>query len=424
MDGTFGVYAVPEDNPAIEYQLMSRFETSDEALEVARDFLRFSGDKAGHVVLTGVPGVYIAEWAISGGDEPKLIETREIDIDSVVTVLSKDKQEAALREYLKQLFKMPGTARFKPFAKITEYTPHLLSYFALIVFIFSISFSVPKWVPILGDWIGGKTLNPIEFAKYFPFLLIATVIVVQVRARLIGLKLAGFRDYVLALSIKNGWRIEQFGELFLAVIDTSGYTWARKLGEWMQKWDPNTLRQIRKDAESKQDSVNNEEWKQSYSETEQSFLREDFEARIHSLYYMDKESNYRPWAVSLYPVLFLGHHRRAIRRLRGLLSNGMRSVLYLALCSLPGGDDYRVHRRMFPYIAIYEGLVFGIPLVWAFAKQPWSGFVGWLGMGIVLLIAILPMLVWNYQLMVCHRGLPRGMSWEEIQADHKFIRAL
>ncbi len=406
LDGTFGIYAVPEHNPAMEYQLAGQFKNGEEASEMAREFLKYGGDT---FTTTDV----------------KVIDTREVNIDTVVSQRTPEKQEATLKEQLKELFKAPKTARFRPFARITEATPHLLSYFALVIFAFSISFSMPTWVPVLGDWIGKKSFDPDEFAKYLPYLIVVTTIFVQIRARAIGLKLSAMRDYVLSLTLKHGWQREQFSELFLEVIETSGYSWARKLGEWISKWDPNTLSQVRASIEGKlQESPATQEFKKSYSELQQYTLAEDFEARIHSLYYMDKEHNFRDWAVVLYPVFFLVNYRRAIRRLRVLSADGLAGFVYLGLCSLPGGDDYRVHRRTFPYIAMYELLVIGTPLVWAFAREPWKGILGLLGMGVVVLIAIVPMMVWNYQLLVRHRGLPRGMSWEEIQADYRFIRAM
>lgn len=330
-----------------------------------------------------------------------------------------------MKEQLKEVFKAPGTARFRPFARITEGTPHLLSFFALAVFAFSITFTIPSWVPVVGDWIGNKSFDSEALARYLPFLLLLATILVQVRARLTGLKLSAMKDYVLLLALKHGWRRDEFIQLFLSVIETTSSHWVLKLGEWMSKWDPNTLREVRRNLEAKpKDDQSKEDWRRVYREIEKDLLAEDFEARIHSLYYMNKERNFRDWTVILHPFFFALNHRRAIRRLRGLFSDGLPGFVYLGVCSLPGGDDYRIHRRMFPYIAAYELLVIGSSLLWAFIKQPWSGFGGWLGMGVLLLAAIVPMLVWNYHLMVRHRGLPRGMSWEEIQADMRFIRGM
>jgi hypothetical protein len=96
-----------------------------------------------------------------------------------------------------------------------------------------------------------------------------------------------------------------------------------------------------------------------------------------------------------------------------------------ALRGLPGGFEDRVHRWVaFPFVVIYEILVIGSPLVWSFAQKPWSSAAGLVGMCAVIIGSLGPMLAWNYNIMVRSRGIPRGMSWDEIQGDQRFIRAL
>jgi ABC-type Fe3+ transport system permease subunit len=56
--------------------------------------------------------------------------------------------------------------------------------------------------------------------------------------------------------------------------------------------------------------------------------------------------------------------------------------------------------------------------------SPWNGIFGWVGMCILILLSVLPMLSWNYQLLVPHRGLPRSMAFEEIEGDQRFIRGM
>lgn len=83
-----------------------------------------------------------------------------------------------------------------------------------------------------------------------------------------------------------------------------------------------------------------------------------------------------------------------------------------------------MRRRIFPFMALYELLLFITPLVWSFAKEPWGTVAGWVAMGFVTVASVLPMLVWNYNLQVRYRGFPREMSWEDIQGDFKFIQGL
>jgi hypothetical protein len=404
-DGTFGIYAIPQTNDAVEYQLIGQLDTEEEAIELAKKFM------------TDYKNTFRTK-------DVEVITDRDTRLETLVAGRTKEKQEDVLREHLKIQFKAPGTLKFRPFDRITNTTPHLLSFFALVVFSFSISFSVPTWIPILGDWIGGRVLALSDFAKFYPFIILFCTIYVQVRARRIGFQLAGIRDYVLILSIEHGWRIEQFLELFLDVLDTSPYSWTRKLGEWLAERDPDSFSKSIKDIGEKLADAPDQEVKNQNQDLSEFLLLEDFEARIHALYYMDKEKNYRPWAVVLYPIFFLINISRARRRLRHLKRSGFGGILFDAVWSLPGEGEYKVHRKLFPFIATYEFLIIAGPILWAFTKSPWEGFIGWIGMGILILLSMLPMLIWNYQLMVQHRGLPRSMAFEEIQGDQKLIRAM
>jgi hypothetical protein len=426
-DGTYGVYVIPENNPAVEYQLDAQFASVDEAREMAEEYLKFVDHGVIVVARLVDDGKLIEEHPsfVNGRfvtDQIIIQSDREIHLETLVTELAEEKQAAALKAHLKKMVQIPTSFKIAPFAKITETTPYLLSIACLIVFGFSLSFTVPKDIPLLGDVIGGRTFSPAQTARLFPFVLLASTIYLQIRARAKGLANSAIRDNVLSLALQRGWRRDKFANLLIDTMESEDLGWLRKISEWMQSWDPNTLRQVREDAARKQVDSSKDVRREVINTGR--LLDEDFEARIHALYYMEKEPGYRPWSVIVHPLLLVMTHRRAVRRARAFALDGLRGVLYLGMCSLPGGDDYRLRRKMFPILAVWPVLMFGVPLVWAFILQPWPTVFGLIGMTLLTVVTLVPLLLWNYKLMIQCRGLPRAMSWEEIQGDLKFIRGL
>ena len=424
-DGTYGIYAIPENNPAVEYQLDAQFASVAEAQKMAQQYLKFRDEEVVVLARRNDKGEWIEENPTFTNprfvtDQIIIGTEREIDLEPVITERPAEKQEAALKASLTKGLQIPTTFKLAPFARITESTPYLLSIVCLILFGFSISVTVPNEIPFLGDIIGGKTLGPSQTARLFPFVLLASTIFLQMRVRAKGLANSAIRDNVLSLAIQHGWRREQFYNLLMDTIDSEDLGWLRKIGEWMQSWDPDTLRQVREDATS----VEGDSKDAGEVVNVRRLLDEDFEARIHALYYMQKEPGFRSWNVVVHPLLFVMVHRRAVRRARALAQNGLRGLLYLGMCCLPGGDDYRIRRKLFPVIALWPVLMFGIPLVWAFILRPWPTVFGYIGMALLMVVTLVPLIAWNYKLVSECRGLPRAMSWEDIQGDMKLIRSL
>lgn len=402
-DGTFAVYAIPDSNPAMEYQLDGQFSSSELAMEVAR---RYQTD--------GSP--------LFDGTQVALLGAHDIQLDSLLSSRTEDKHEKVLLEELKNQFTLPRMLSFRPFARITEVTPHALSIFTLIVFFFWLSVRVPSWIPLIGDSFSGKTLGREQLATYFPILLLVVTIFLQFRVRFTGLHFADLRDHLLALVLRHGWRRDKLVEVYLDAIESSRLGWARKLGEWYQSWDPDTLRQVRKDiTQAAHGDAGKGEVPDDYRQLENRVVAEDFEARIHALYYLQKEKDFKPSTIVVQPLLFLMQIRRAVNRLRAAV--GGQSQIAVALTGLFDFEE-RIRRKMFPFIAGYEVLLLGVPLVWSFAQRPWSGTVGSVGMCATIAICLGPMLVWNYNLLVRSRGIPRAMPLDEIQGDQRLIRGL
>ena len=425
-DGTFGVYAVPENNMAVEYQLDARFASIDEAKQMAEAYLKVadhgvvvvaSKDQEGNWIK--VPPNFDRRFVT---DQVSIKTEREVLLETSITGLTEEKQEAALKANLKKMWQMPTSFKITPFAKITETTPYWLSIGCLIILGFSLSVTIPTYIPLLGDVIGGKTLGRSQIARWFPFVLFASIIFLQIRVRGKGLVYSAIRDNVLSLALQHGWRRDRFLGLLVETIESENLGWARKIGEWLQKWDPDTLRQVSEDAKNRQGNSSAQDSSEVIDVMR--FVDEDFEARIHALYYMEKEPGFRPWTVNFHPLLFMMTHRRAVRRVRALAFDGLGGLLYLGKCSLPGWEDYRIRRRLFPIFVVWPILIFGIPLVWAFLLRPWPTVIGIFGMVVLMGLTVMPIILWNHKLLIECRGLPRAMSWEEIQGDSKLIRAL
>jgi hypothetical protein len=290
-DGTYGVYAVPDSNQAVEYQLDGQFSSAEDAVKMARAYQRYGG-------------------SLFEETEVTILGTPELQLNSVVSSRTADKQENVIVEELRSLFKLPETVRFRPFARITESTPHMLSVLTLIVFFFSLSFTVPSWIPVIGDWVGGKTLRPNQLATFFPFILLTLTIFLQFRVRQIGWRLADLRDHVLTVVLKHGWRRERFGEALHDAIDSSRLGWIRKFAEWLNSWDPDTLREVTQNLTKLKGRPDETDVLDQLQELVKRVLSEDFEARIHALYYMEKERGFRSYTMVLHPLFFLMPNRR------------------------------------------------------------------------------------------------------------------
>lgn len=319
---------------------------------------------------------------------------------------------------------LPNSFSLRPFLKvlfkITESTPYWLAIIAAIVFKFSLTVTVPKDLPVLGELIGGSTLGKLAVAHLLPFVLLASTIILQFLARTRGLVNSAMRDNILSLTLSHKWRRERFRQLYLGVIETEGWGSLRKLGKWIQGWNPDTLRQVFEDAFKSRDPAESEEVKNELLR----LYNEDFEARIHALYFMDLELWFSPFRMVVNPFLFILGDRRAVRRGRMLTANDIRGYLSLALVGLPSWEESTQIRPVFWVAALWEVIALGGPLAWAFAISPWPGLFGWLGMLLVVSATIAPIMVWNYGLFARSRGIPRGMSVIDINSGMRLIRAL
>jgi len=405
-DGTFGVYAIPEDSPKLEYQLDGCFPTIDDARAVSDAYLKLGADRL-------VPSSI------------DISESRDIRLSEAGTGQTEENQVQALKTQVKKLLAdLPNSISLKPFLtilfKITESTPYSLAIIAAVVFKFSLSVTVPKALPLLGEIKGGSTLGKPEVAHLLPFVLLASTIILQILARVRGLVNSAMRDNILGLTLRHGWRRERFARLYLEVIEAEGWGSLRKFGEWFWRWNPDTLRQVYEDAVKLGGSEHSEEVKENLLR----LSNEDFEARIHALYSMEWEPSFTPFRMAVNPLLFILGQKRAVRRGKMLMSNDVRGYLSLSLVGLPGWEESRTTRRVFWGGILWEVICLGGPTVWAFVLSPWSGVLGRLGMFLMVPAILAPIIVWNYGLFVRSRGIPSGMSWIDINDGKRLIRAL
>ena len=356
-DKTYGVYVVPNYNENIEYQVISRLESVEEAQDIAKIIIKHFGNR------------------LINSQEPIIISSRKNELDSMISDISEEKQEKIIIEKISETLPKISAKQFLPFSKITRNTPHLLSILALAIFYFNFSFDFPKWIPVLSDYISGSKFDKIIFAKWFPFLILISIIIVQIITRIQNAKFATFRDNILCLSIKYNWRREKFSKLFIETLESSNYSWIRKLSEWMYKLDSDSLKEIiQRNA-----GTNPDDLKSNY-DVAQFILDEDFEARIHALYFMEKEKDFASSKFSISPFFFLLNNKRIHMRTEAFYSYGMIGFLKCSFDALPSKDKTKQRRNVFLFSLFYELLLIGGALIWSFILNPWNSVWGCFGM--------------------------------------------
>jgi hypothetical protein len=386
-DSTYGLYAIPQDNPNTEIHLDGQFKTLEEAsiaAEVYRDVYKdrlFSQDII----------VKASREALELGN---------------ISVLNEKELEDSISKTLERYFSPIKEFNLKKLFGITHSTPYLIAWIALAAYWFSFSITVPKWLPVIGEYLGGKTFTPNSLAAILPYFLCLIVAYIFFKTRIQAANYSDAKDQIIALATLHNWKMENFQKMLTRVISSQGHGWLGKLGERMAEWDSDTLREIRNNSTER----GREE---QFARVIDMILRESFESRIHALAYMNKEKSFGHSYTAFEPFFFLVQISRTKQRMR-IITNANTEQVERDIRPLPTQNN-PVQRTIFA-ISFINYSTLAAALSFSLYLHTPAGIFGWLGILSACIVTILPAPFWNYNLLMRNRGLPRGWSATDVNS--------
>ena len=424
-DGTFGVYLVSKEEPSLEYLLFCGCQSPDEARTLAKGLLQ------------KVPALAAA------GRHPEHIGFRvhlPAEMKSRLRLMSEQDVAGAINTHLKNCSEQ--LSRWNILKSLFSHQNAIMILMCIAIWLFWTkgSSSRPQDIhlPVFGFVLSVPTL-----AQYYPVAIFVLYALVFWHIRKTCLINDLLRKHILTLVLLHDWRILDFVRLLQAQFSTSGAGWLVNLVETFSDSDPGSVAGLRKQAGAStghrnwapadlaeegrprvpgvQEALNRnrapadlaEEGRPRVPGVQEAlnvnlarWTKEDFERRIHSLYFLDKEKDYGPSLIFFDPILY------------ALSTNRVRYRPYVFLRSMgvPVDDINAPHDP-----SATEGFllpVFVLSEVFRFCfiggVMTWSFFVA-AGTPLPLVLAnlvatVLVLLVpfrWNYGALVQKRGFPK-----------------
>src|SRR6266496_789350 len=160
-DGKFGVYVVSDEEPGLEYSLITGIPSLDQARARAAQTLKSNLGKD-----------------IEPRDIPYRVRPG-IEVDSMLRGVDELSIKEAVKSHVQQgldsIAKVPTLKGWLKGLASSQALPWLLCAVALILFWKGISVTIPKdlALPLLGNLLAGYKLEASKLARYFPLLLLA-----------------------------------------------------------------------------------------------------------------------------------------------------------------------------------------------------------------------------------------------------------
>lgn len=409
----YGVYLIPDDNPAIEYHIIGGCSSIDYAKERIQELSTQN---------TGLLGA---------GLDPATIEFRErpkAETDNMVQLLTVDELAESIRAHFDRSIAQLTKSTVIKVLLSYENSIFLLCVIAIWLFWTHGSFTVPKGIdlPLIGNRLDGIVLKGETVARYFPIALLALYFAKFLSMLRTNLEYDLLRRKLLVLVINHGWRLQQFVLLMVGVrksAEKSGLGWLVNVSDWFHDLDPASLGNLRKqsalatqEAAAGQPSLkpSNKISHQAPPSSVQAELDKklaewvpnEFDRRVHHLYFLDKEKDYSRFAMCFDPVLYLTSLNRILFRVYEFLRDKGAPVDAMNAPT----DPYLVQR--------VAGLAFWFSVSWHVVflggTMAWSLFVASTLPKLLFLANLLAMVLvlivpnwWNYLAFVRHRGFPK-----------------
>ena len=259
-DGTFGVFLVPQDGSELEYTLCNRYSTSNEATANAERLVSNEIDPSGLI-----------------DSEIEVLSERRFDLD----IFEECEDEARLKDTIKnrEIITQISSKFTDPMWWLRQAGMAAPTIAIASLFFFGLGkvFTFPSASPVVGDFVGGLSLGPPELARGLAPVLLFLVGLRWYRARQWCDDQTATIDAVICLAIRHHWRRQDFHDLYQEVWPTP--FWAKSVAP------PDAPASVNQKAGNRVDRQ---------SVDTQRVLDSDFERRVHALYFMRKQTDFKP----------------------------------------------------------------------------------------------------------------------------------
>jgi hypothetical protein len=414
-DGTFGAFLVPDANPSVEYYLIGGFASPGDA----RAEIQARLSSVGTTVLS--PGTTL-----------ELLERERppIQIGGGLQTMTVDELKDVVSSHLKRSLEAISGSKLRKALMSHRNLIGILMIVAAWMFWTERPITVPKSadLPFVGDRLAGIRITPANLGRYLPLALCALYAAVFVQVRKASLEYDLTRRHILLLAIQHGWRFPDFARLLQTQWSKSHLGWLTNLLDSVLETDAASITALRARAASAAGGGAARPASAALSEASKPsipatvgqeldeklavWFRNDFERRIHNMYYIDREEDYGRSVMSFDPLIYLlATNRVAFRAYSLLRARGVPLSLFAAPM-----DPDRVERMRVPMYWVGEALrylIVGGVLVWSFlvsgAQVTYLFVANVIATGLVLGIPSR----WNYLALIRKRGFPK---WESLGA--------
>ena len=190
----------------------------------------------------------------------------------------------------------------------------------MIIFYFGFSIKIPSEFPLVGEFLEDETLNSYQLALLLPIGMLILFIRQYLFGRKISMNESAIMDQILALSINHKWKRTDFSELASKLLASSDNRWLLKFYQPETRIDPNIeqtqqmLSEFVSGMMSKFEGADKKKFRDGFMigsglafeeerQREKDMLEmSDFENKIHAMYYLQREIDYKPYRLAAYPL--------------------------------------------------------------------------------------------------------------------------
>jgi hypothetical protein len=396
LDGTFGVYGVCSDEPAVEIYLAGGFDSVDDATQKAASSISALRKQGGHI-----PDDHVVTY------RPR----KEFVLPESYSLLKKEDLAEAISRHVNE---WSSALTKKAFLRGLLSYGNVLFYGTLVIlwiYWTMQTITVPHLeFPVVGNRFAGKVLDRRLAATYYPIALFVLYAASFFRMLSVNFSYNELRLKLLALVKNHGWTLRELAKDFQISSQKSMHPLFLGLMRWVQTNDPYSLSGLLTLAEgsggngrkpaSEAIALDHTELARTLGR----WIRTDFDQRFHNLLYLDKSKTFSPAFMCFDPVVYLMMNNRTTFRLFSYLKeHGY---------EMPRGDaptDPYLMERVTPFVLWlgvgFSVFLFGGTSVWSLVIEHSS--LGWTILrAAVSTVALVAANWWNVAAVRGRRGFP------------------
>ena len=372
---------------SIKYQLETGYQSLEEALQKAQDYVRAWSD-------------FVVE------SEPVVLDRRVVGLPSDYKDLEVGELSKSLQEHWKAI-----PSDLTKLRSLSEITPYLVAILVFVSFLWNIPIPFIDKVPILSEFLADD-VRARDVAAWVPAIMLGVMVLCYGAQRRRSLQFAAVKDQIVVLVLKHGWRPANFEELrknTFAVGKKAGlFKLLRGLERELSSPDPRIP--LANEHGRLEDLIRFQQFSQV----------EEFENKLHGFVLMEKERDFAAYNQAFDPLLLL--FRPYDPHFIAAFGNSIDAELTVfvrdgieprqQLRQLPGTDDLKWRRAQFLVLALSSTIILAAPAAWAMSLAALSPTTTALSAAATLCLLGIP-LRWNYAVLIRKRGFPRGVRLME-----------